>query len=70
LFRRTLGDEWDEYIFQDNDNVMLKSLPGELNLSMDRIYRNCNLSDGTQLTVKEELADYVLSENDLYELSW
>ena len=68
LFRRNHDDDWDEYVFHATDTVVFKSLPGEICISMDAIYRD--LAEGKNLTLKEEVPHYLLSDNDLHELSW
>jgi Uma2 family endonuclease len=68
LFRRNQGNEWDEYVFHGDDTVIFTSLPSEFSLAMDTIYRN--IADGTKLHVKEDVPEYLLSDNELYELSW
>jgi Uma2 family endonuclease len=68
LFRKNADGDWDEYVFQAADTVIFKSLPGELSLSMDTIYKG--ITDGKNFVVKEDVPEYLLSDNDLFELSW
>jgi Uma2 family endonuclease len=68
IFRRDESNSWNTFVFQANEDVIFQCLARELKLSMDAVYGDLNKAGN--LEVKEETPEYLLSDDELFELNW